>query len=173
MTSMIDVARVNLAGSSDGLRLTPYEAMAQDLLFVRAELETAGIPFLLIRGADGRPALVVDIGLRARVADALMSACLEAPLRAKILDGTGRTSVYLGDGLLSSDPDPRLLRVFRRRECPRSGLRYGPSAGVELQFWVFDGKQVICPIEKASKSCCSLIQPYCSTSPPRKNESNK
>jgi Stealth protein CR2, conserved region 2/Stealth protein CR3, conserved region 3/Stealth protein CR4, conserved region 4/Stealth protein CR1, conserved region 1 len=149
MTSMIDVARVNMAGSTDGLRLTPYEAMAHDLLFIRAELETAGIPFLLIRGADGRPALVVDIGLRARVAEALMSACLEAPLRAKILDGTGRSSVYLGDGLLSSEPDPRLLRVFRRRECPRSGLRYGASAGVELQFWVFDGKQAICPIENS------------------------
>jgi hypothetical protein len=149
MTSMIDVARVNSAGTADGLRLTPYEAMAQDLLFIRAELEAAGIPFLLIRGGDGRPALVVDIGLRARVAEALMSACLEAPLRAKILDGTGRSSVYLGDGLLSSDADPRLLRVFRRRECPRSGLRYGASAGVELQFWVFDGKQAICPIENS------------------------
>src|SRR6201987_5671023 len=149
MTSMIDVARVNLAGSADGLRLTPYEAMAHGLFFIRAELETPGIPFLLIRGADGRPALVVDIGLRARVAEALMSACLEAPLRAKILDGTGRSSVYLGDGLLSSDPGPRLLRVFRRRECPRSGLRYGASAGVELQFWVFDGVQAICPVENS------------------------
>ncbi len=78
MTSMIDVAVV---GSANGLRLTPYEAMVQDLLFIRAELEMAGIPFLLIRGADGRPALVVDIGLRARVAEALMAACLEAPLR--------------------------------------------------------------------------------------------
>jgi hypothetical protein len=134
MTSMIDVARFGPAGLADGLRLTPYEAMTQDLLFIRAELETAGIPFLLIRGADGRPALVVDIRLRARVAETLMAACLEAPLRAKILDGTGRTSVYLGEGLLSADPDPRLLRVFRRRECPRSGLRYGASAGVELQF---------------------------------------
>jgi hypothetical protein len=149
MTSTIDVTRIGLPGSADGLRLTPYEAMAQDLLFIRAELETAGIPFLLIRGADGRPALVVDIRLRARVAETLMAACLEAPLRAKILDGTGRSSVYLGDGLLSADPDPRLLRVFRRRECPRSGLRYGASAGVELQFWVFDGQQAICPIENS------------------------
>jgi Stealth protein CR2, conserved region 2/Stealth protein CR4, conserved region 4/Stealth protein CR3, conserved region 3/Stealth protein CR1, conserved region 1 len=149
MTSMIDVARANVAGSFNGLRLTAYEAMAQDLLFIRAELEGAEIPFLLIRGADGRPALVVDIGWRARVAETLMAACLEAPLRAKILDGTGRSSVYLGDGLLSSDPDPRLLRVFRRRECPRSGLRYGAAAGVELQFWVFDGKQAICPIENS------------------------
>jgi hypothetical protein len=149
MTSMIDVARIGLPGSADGLRLTPYEAMAQDLLFLRAELETARIPFLLIRGADGRPALVVDIRLRPRLAETLMAACLEAPLRAKILDGTGRSSVYLGDGLLSADPDPRLLRVFRRRECPRSGLRYGASAGVELQFWVFDGQQAICPIENS------------------------
>ena len=149
MTSMIDVARFGPAGLADGLRLTPYEAMVQDLLFLRAELETAAIPFLLIRGADGRPALVVDIRLRARVAETLMAACLEAPLRAKILDGTGRSSVYLGDGLLSADPDPRLLRVFRRRECPRSGLRYGASAGVELQFWVFDGQQAICPIENS------------------------
>jgi hypothetical protein len=149
MTSLIDVARVDLAGSINGLRLTPYEAMARDLLFLRAELERAGIPFLLIRGADGRPALVVDIGLRARVAETLMAACLEAPLRAKVLDGTGRNSVYLGDGLLSADADPRLLRVFRRRECPRSGLRYGASAGVELQFWVFDGMRAICPIENS------------------------
>jgi Stealth protein CR2, conserved region 2/Stealth protein CR4, conserved region 4/Stealth protein CR3, conserved region 3/Stealth protein CR1, conserved region 1 len=149
MTSVIDVVRFGPAGSAGGLRLTPYEAMVQDLLFIRAELETAGIPFLLIRGADGRPALVVDIRLRARVAERLMAACLEAPLRAKILDGTGRSSVYLGDGLLSADPDPRLLRVFRRRECPRSGLRYGASAGVELQFWVFDGQQAICPIENS------------------------
>ncbi len=149
MTSMIDVARVEIGGSADGLRLTPYEAMVRDLLFIRTELEMAGIPFLLIRGADGRPALVVDIGLRARVAETLMAACLQAPLRAKILDGTGRSSVYLADGLLSADPDPRLLRVFRRRECPRSGLRYGASAGVEMQFWVFDGQQAICPIENS------------------------
>jgi hypothetical protein len=146
MTSMIDV---HVVGSAEGLRLTPYEAMQQDLLFIRTELERAGIPFLLIRGADGRPALVVDIALRARVADALMAACLDAPLRAKVYDGTGRRSVYLGDGLLSVDPDPRLLRVFRRRECPRSGMRYGASAGVELQFWVFDGQQAICPIENS------------------------
>lgn len=146
MTSMIDL---RVAASGDGLRLTPYEAMRQDLLFIRGELERAGIPFLLIRGADGRPALVVDIALRARVADALMAACLDAPLRAKILDGTGRRSVYLGDGLLSVDPDPRLLRVFRRRECPRSGMRYGASAGVELQFWMFDGQQAICPVENS------------------------
>jgi Stealth protein CR2, conserved region 2/Stealth protein CR3, conserved region 3/Stealth protein CR4, conserved region 4/Stealth protein CR1, conserved region 1 len=149
MTSMIDVARVDIGGSADGLRLTPYEAMVRDLLFIRTELENAGIPFLLIRGADGRPALVVDIGLRARFAETLMAACLEAPLRAKVLDGTGRSSVYLGDGLLSADQDPRLLRVFRRRECPRSGLRYGASAGVEVQFWVFDGQQAICPIENS------------------------
>ena len=149
MTSTIDAPFVGLAGLVDGLRLAPYEAMAQDLLFIRGELEAARIPFLLIRGADGRPALVVDICLRARVAETLMAACLDAPLRAKILDGTGRSSVYLGDGLLSADPDPRLLRVFRRRECPRSGLRYGASAGVELQFWVFDGQQAICPIENS------------------------
>ncbi|WP_375483828.1 stealth family protein [uncultured Mycobacterium sp.] len=146
MTSTIDI---HVVGSADGLRLTPYEAMQQDLLYLRGELERAGIPFLLIRGADGRPALVVDIALRGRVADALMAACLDAPLRAKVLDGTGRRSVYLGDGLLSVAPDPRLLRIFRRRECPRSGMRYGASAGVELQFWVFDGQQAICPIENS------------------------
>lgn len=152
MTSMIDVPRTGLAesvSSADGLRLTPYEAMVADLLFVSGELEMAGIPFLLIRGADGRPALIVDIALRARVADALMAACLEAPLRAKIFDGTGRRSVDLADGLLATDPDPRLLRVFRQRQCPRSGVRYGASAGVELQFWVFDGQQAICPIENS------------------------
>nr|WP_232080365.1 stealth family protein [Mycobacterium branderi] len=149
---MIDVPRTGLAGSvssADGLRLTPYEAMVADLLFVSGELEMAGIPFLLIRGADGRPALIVDIALRARVAEALMAACLEAPLRAKIFDGTGRRSVDLADSLLSTDPDPRLLRVFRQRQCPRSGVRYGASAGVELQFWVFDGQQAICPIENS------------------------
>jgi hypothetical protein len=59
MTSLIDVARVDLDGSDDGLRVTPYEAMVRDLLFIREELEMAGIPFLLIRGADGRPALPV------------------------------------------------------------------------------------------------------------------
>ncbi|MEZ0363257.1 stealth family protein [Mycobacterium sp. pUA109] len=138
-----------VVGSTHGLRLTPYEGMAQDLVFLRAELDAAGIPFLLIRGADGRPALVVDIARRARVAEVLMAACLEMPLRAKVYDGIGRRSVSLADGLLSVAPDPRLLRVFRRRECPRSGLRYGASAGVELQFWVFDGQQAICPIENS------------------------
>ncbi|GLE52483.1 stealth family protein [Mycobacterium montefiorense] len=150
MTRLVDVApRAGSISSADEVRLTPYEAMLADLLFVCDELNMAGVPFVLIRGADGRPALVVDIALRARVAETLMSACLEVPLRAKILDGTGRRSVYLGDGLLSADPDPRLLRVFRHRECPRFGLRYGASAGVELQFWVFDGMQAICPIENS------------------------
>ena len=42
MTSMIDVARVDIGGSADGLRLTPYEAMVRDLLFIRTELENGG-----------------------------------------------------------------------------------------------------------------------------------
>ena len=151
MTSTLDAPVVNpsVAGSAHGAGLTPDQAMVQDLLFVRSELETAGVPFLLIRSADGRPALVVDIAQRKRVAKALTAACALIPLRAKILDGTRQRSVYLGDGLLSTEPDPRLLRVFRRRGHPRSGMRFGASAGAELQFWVFERQRAICPIENS------------------------
>ncbi|MGL6234736.1 MAG: stealth family protein [Segniliparus sp.] len=135
--------------------------MVQDLVFLRHELEANDIPFLLIRGAEGRPALVVDIRYRAQVAQALMAACLDTPLHAKVLDGSkaeggsGGRSIYLGDNLTATVADPRLLRIYRRRGSAavadgrqrRSGLRYGASAGVELQFWVFDGEQVICPVE--------------------------
>ncbi|WP_007472312.1 stealth family protein [Segniliparus rugosus] len=133
--------------------------MVQDLLFLGRELETNDIPFLLIRGADGRPALVVDIRHRAKVSHMLMAACLDTPLHAKVLDsskavgGAGWRSVYLGDNLITAVADPRLLRIYRKRQPAasangrRSGLRYGASAGVELQFWVFDGEQVICPVE--------------------------
>jgi hypothetical protein len=160
MTNTIDIRSVehkqhNAPPAGLGLaRLTPHQAMVQDLLFLRREFETNDIPFLLIRSADGRPALVVDIRHRARVAHVLMAACLDAPLYAKVLDGHPRRSMYLGDGLLSVSADPRLLRVYRKRtlggqKAAKSGLRYGASAGAELQFWVFDGSQAICPVENS------------------------
>ncbi|MDP7706753.1 stealth family protein [Mycobacterium sp. TY815] len=124
--------------------LTPHEAQIEDLVFLRKTLNRAGIPYLLVRDHKDRPILAVDIRLRAAVEQALAAACATEPMYAKSVDG----QVLLAGGRLSTSPDPRVLRVYRRRIAP-GGFRYGPAFGVDLQFWSFDENAIGCPVENS------------------------
>jgi hypothetical protein len=128
--------------------LTPHEAQIEDLVFIRKVMNRTDIPFLLIRNPKNRPILAIDIELRPAVQSALVSACAMEPMYAKTLDEKGISPALIARGRLSELPDPRILRLYRRRIAP-GGLRYGPAFGVELQFWVFDETVIRCPVENS------------------------
>ncbi|MGA9872467.1 MAG: sugar phosphotransferase, partial [Rhodococcus sp. (in: high G+C Gram-positive bacteria)] len=65
---------------------TPHQAMVEDLLFVRAALDDAGIRYLLVRGNDERPVIAVDHSARASLETTLVAACLREPFYAKTVD---------------------------------------------------------------------------------------
>ena len=119
------------------VRLTPDEATVADLLFVRDALDQAGIDYLLVRGEGDRPVLAVDRRERRRLAAALVAAAAAEPLYSKAM-GRGRSSaVLVAAGALSDDPKAKIFRLFRPRVELRGGLKYGASAGIQLEFWTF------------------------------------
>ncbi|WP_310774221.1 stealth family protein [Mycobacterium sp. Z3061] len=128
--------------------LTPHEAQIEDLIFLRKTLNRADIPYLLLRNHRDRPVLAVDIRLRSNVERALATACATEPMYAKTADAVDVSPSLLADGHLSAAPDPRILRLYRRRIAP-GGLRYGPAFGVDLQFWVFQETVIECPVENS------------------------
>ena len=128
--------------------LTPHEAQIEDLVFLRKVLTRADIPYLLIRSDKNRPILAIDIELRPEVESALVTASANEPMYAKTADEKGLSPVLVAKGRLSELPDPRILRLYRRRIAP-GGLRYGPAFGVELQFWVFEDTVIRCPVENS------------------------
>ena len=128
--------------------LTPHEAQIEDLVFIRKALNRANIPYLLIRNHKNRPILAVDIELRAAAQCALVTACAAEPMYAKTVDEKGLSPILIAKGRLSELPDPRIVRLYRRRIAP-GGLRYGPAFGVELQFWVFEEIVIQCPVENS------------------------
>ena len=143
MTNII-TRRGKIARLESGL--TPHEAQVEDLVFLRKVLKKANIPFLLIRGNKSRPILAVDIELRSAVDLELTAACANEPMYAKTVDKSGLSPVLVAYGRLSPLADPRIMRLYRRRIAP-GGFRYGPEFGVELQFWVFEETEVLCPVE--------------------------
>jgi len=128
--------------------LTPHEAQIEDLVFLRKALVRARVPFLLIRDDNNRPILAVDIELRPAVERALAAACVAEPMYAKTIDEFKLSPVLVAQGRLSSSADPRIVRLYRRRIAP-GGFRYGPSFGVELQFWAFEETVIKCPVENS------------------------
>lgn len=128
--------------------LTPHEAQIEDLIFLRKVLKRANVPFLLIRDHKNLPVLAVDIELRSAVERELTTACAIEPMYAKTLDERGLSPVLVAEGRLSPLADPRIVRLYRRRIAP-GGFRYGPSFGVELQFWAFEETVVRCPVENS------------------------
>jgi stealth protein CR2/Stealth-like protein len=128
--------------------LTPHEAQIEDLVFIRKVLTRADIPFLLIRSHKNRPILAVNIELRPAVEGALVAACATEPMYAKTTDETGISPVLIAKGRLSPLADPRIVRLYRRRIAP-GGLRYGPSFGVEFQFWVYEETVIRFPVENS------------------------
>jgi hypothetical protein len=129
--------------------LTPHQALVEDLLFIRDAFIAAGIDFLLVRGNDERPVLVVDAPLRRTVEKALAVACADEPFYSRTVGGRRRPPVLLGDGRLSEKRKAMIFRLFRPRLEPLGGLSYGSSTGIELQFWSIEGDEYICPVENS------------------------
>ena len=129
--------------------LTPREAMIEDLMFIRAVLETNGIDFLLVRGNDSRPLIAVDWSERKALRAALARACSNEPFYSKPADGARGAAVLLADGKLAADSAIRAVVLFRPRITAEGALRYGASTGVRLELWESTPEVFVAPAENA------------------------
>jgi hypothetical protein len=130
--------------------LTPHEALVEDLLFVRDALIAGGIEFMLVRGNDERPVIVVDADHRRKLEKVLATACEDEPFYSRTVDGRRRRPpVLVGDGTLSERRKAKIFRLFRPRIEPLGGLSYGSSTGIELQLWSVEDGNYICPVENS------------------------
>lgn len=128
---------------------TPHQAMVEDLLFIRAALDGAGIEFLLVRGNDQRPVIAVDLNDREKLRVALVEACRDEPFYSRTVDTKRRTTLLVSDGQLSSSGKARIFRLFRPRIEPLGGLAYGPSAGVQIELWTLGENAIELPVENS------------------------
>ncbi|WDF34139.1 stealth family protein [Arthrobacter agilis] len=128
---------------------TPHQAMVEDLLFIRAALDDAGIDFLLVRGNDQRPVIAVDLADRDRLRTALVEACRDEPFYSRTVDTKRRTTLLVSDGELSKSGKARIFRLFRPRIEPLGGLAYGPSAGVQIELWSLGDAAIELPVENS------------------------
>lgn len=127
-------------------RLTPQEALVEDLLAVREALDAAGIDYLLVRGAGGRPVLAVDRKRRADIAAALAVAFAREPFYSK----AGKdAALFIADGRLSRSGKARVVRLYRPRIEPLGGLRFGAANGIRLEFWDFGVEEIAAPAANA------------------------
>ncbi|WP_317231139.1 stealth family protein [Clavibacter sp. MX14-G9D] len=129
--------------------LTPHQALVTDLLFIRDALLATGIDFWLIRGNDERPVIAIDVQNRDTVVRALVAACVDEPLYAKTVDGRRRPPLLVADGRLTDNPDAGIFRLYRPRIEPDGLLAYGASTAVELQFFRFEGENIVWPVENS------------------------
>ncbi|MBF4619392.1 stealth family protein [Clavibacter sp. VKM Ac-2873] len=129
--------------------LTPHQALVTDLLFIRDALLATGIDFWLIRGNDERPVIAIDVQNRDTVVRALVAACADEPLYAKTVDGRRRPPLLVADGRLTDNPDAGIFRLYRPRIEPAGLLAYGASTAVELQFFRFEGENIVWPVENS------------------------
>jgi hypothetical protein len=127
-------------------QLTPHQAMVEDLIAVRAVLDEAQLPYLLVRGSDGRPVLALDRSLRDALEAALAKAFTNEPFYSKA--GKAR-AVFLGDGALAQSRKARVFRLFRPRIEPNGRLRYGAANGIRLELWDFGAVEIVAPTENA------------------------
>jgi len=128
---------------------TPYQAMVEDLLFVRSVLAGAKLDYLLVRGNNDRPVIAVDWKNRRELRTALVEACRDEPFYSMTVDAKKKSSVLVADGELSPNRQGRIFRLYRPRVEPEGGLEFGASAGVQLELWSFEGDQLILPIENS------------------------
>ncbi|GAA1345841.1 hypothetical protein JOE65_001146 [Arthrobacter roseus] len=129
--------------------LTPNDAMVEDLLFIRTVLDNAGIGYLLVRGNDARPVIAVDLQESDAFRDALVTACANEPFYVRTVDTKGRSTRLVADGIFSRSGMARIFRLFRPRIEPFGELVYGPSAGVQVEFWERAGELMILPMENS------------------------
>ncbi|MCY0906623.1 stealth family protein [Arthrobacter sp. H14-L1] len=128
---------------------TPYQAMVEDLLFIRAALEDAGLKYLLVRGNNERPVISIDWKDRKKLRKALAKACVNEPFYAITVDAKKKSSLLVADGELARNRKARILRLYRPRVEPDGGLAYGPSLGVQIELWSFEAETVVLPMENS------------------------
>ncbi|MGO4238086.1 stealth family protein [Pseudarthrobacter sp. YAF2] len=128
---------------------TPYQAMVEDLLFLRNVLANAGLAYLLVRGNNDRPVVALDWKNRKKLRAALVEACRDEPFYSMTVDAKKKTSVLVADGELSSNRQARIFRLYRPRVEPVGGFEFGASAGVQIELWSFEGEELILPIENS------------------------
>jgi len=129
--------------------LPPWEAMVDDLLFIRGVLERAGATFLLVRGNDDRPTIVVDIAQSELVRSALVAEMADEPFLLKTEGKKAGPAVLVADGLLSLGRSDRAFVLYRPRVSAQGGLRYGAKSGVRIESWVFGEDAIDAPAENA------------------------
>ena len=128
---------------------TPYQAMVEDLLFLRNVLDGAGLDYLLVRGNNDRPVIALDWKDRKKLRSALVDACRNEPFYSMTVDAKKKMSVLVADGELSVNRQARIFRLYRPRVEPVGGFEFGASAGVQVELWSFLGNEVILPIENS------------------------
>jgi hypothetical protein len=128
---------------------TPYQAMVEDLLFLRSVLAGAGLDYLLVRGNNDRPVIALDWKDRKKLRAALVEACRHEPVYSMTVDAKKKSSVLVADGELSPNRQARIFRLYRPRVEPDGGFEFGSSAGVQLELWSFEGAQLTLPIENS------------------------
>ncbi|HKS03326.1 MAG TPA: stealth conserved region 3 domain-containing protein [Arthrobacter sp.] len=128
---------------------TPYQAMVEDLLFLRNVLDGAGLDYLLVRGNNDRPVIALDWKDRKKLRSALVDACRNEPFYSMTVDAKKKMSVLVADGELSVNRQARIFRLYRPRVEPEGGFEFGASAGVQVELWSFLGNEVILPIENS------------------------
>ena len=92
---------------------TPYQAMVEDLLFLRNVLAQAGLDYLLVRGNNDRPVIALDWKKRKKMRAALVEACRDEPFYSMTVDAKKKTSVLVADGELSTNKQTRIFRLYR------------------------------------------------------------
>jgi hypothetical protein len=137
---------------------TPYQAMVEDLLFLRTVLAGASLDYLLVRGNNDRPVIALDWQNRKKLRAALVEACRHEPFYSMTVDAKKKTSVLVADGELSTNRQARIFRLYRPRVEPNGGFEFGASAGVQVELWSFEGDQLILPIENSLTRRTMLTQ---------------
>ncbi|NYF17435.1 hypothetical protein HDC37_002263 [Microbacterium sp. AK009] len=116
------------------------EATAIDLLAVADALSTAEIGVLLVRDAERRDRLVVDVEDGARAYDALRRLGGAEPFYART---PGEDAIPLHT--LAEPVGLATVTVFRPRVTSSATLRYGSSSGIRVDLWRFGADLVEAP----------------------------
>ncbi len=149
LTDRSDIVKVKGRYAVVNTDRTSHEAMIEDLLFIGAALDDAGIRYLLVRGNDRRPVIAVDWKDRVELRRVLAVACRNEPFYSMTVDAKKKTALLVSDGALSLGGKARIFRLYRPRVEPVGGLTYGSSGGMQLELWSWEDGSLILPIENS------------------------
>ncbi|AZC14374.1 stealth conserved region 3 domain-containing protein [Microbacterium sp. ABRD28] len=116
------------------------EAAVADLLAVADALAAHGIDVLLVRDAERRDRLVIDVEDGSRAYDALCRLGTDEPFYART---PGEDAVPLHT--LAEPVGLATVNVFRPRVTPGGSLRYGSASGTRVDLWRFGAVLVEAP----------------------------